>query len=179
MNTMKQAFIENEIWMLTINGAFQRANVYQGEVKEDSRNAFKEKLHLHLQNLVQTHYYQSVDDELHLKNIREIEAFAKDFDFIKLNFGVSQKLLNLYLKYQWCLDKIPVPPHFPVDRTIQEKLGLTENQIVAWTQIEDEKEYLAIIEAAKLRAKEKNISSIAELELKHFNRKVIDFRTNC
>jgi hypothetical protein len=63
----------------------------------------------------------------------------------KINFGIAQKMLNLYLKYMWSLGNIQEPPHFPVDRIIQIKLIRTSQttrdypiKIEAWTQFDDE-----------------------------------------
>ena len=107
----------------------------------------------------------------HLKNIKAIISFTESTGSIltngKLNFGVAQKLLNLYLKYHWCLNLIPQPPHFPVDSIIQKELGL---MVVPWTKMQNEIEYLRIINHAKVQLKKHNCKSIAELELLLFSR---------
>lgn len=55
------------------------------------------------------------------------------------------------------------PPHFPVDRIIQQKLKY--KGLFPWTQMPDEIEYLKIINFAKQVAAEKDFESIAGLEL--------------
>ncbi|SDJ63273.1 hypothetical protein SAMN05216338_105731 [Bradyrhizobium sp. Rc2d] len=35
-------------------------------------------------------------------------------------YVVAQKVLNLLLKYYWCLARIPEPPYCPIDRIIIE-----------------------------------------------------------
>ena len=98
-----------------------------------------------------------------------------------MNFGISQKMLNLYLKYQWCLGNIKEPPHFPVDRIIQEKLNqvaknnnLPKIVIEAWTLFENETKYLHIIrfaEQVKNTATSLKQFSLPELELHLFDRR--------
>ena len=52
--------------------------------------------------------------------------------------GVAQRLLNLQLKYLWCIGIAGEPPNCPVDRVMINKTYL-KNQ-VAWTKIEDIRE---------------------------------------
>lgn len=69
----------------------------------------------------------------HILNIKDISYFSSNFNEIfkngKINFVVAQKMLNLYLKNQWCLGNIGEPTHFPVDRHIQEKLIFLRKEI--------------------------------------------------
>jgi len=175
---MKKEFIINELFTLTIGGAFQRAKIYKETASEKGKVKFKSGLKVYLNTVLLPKYQNPVSDErIHIANIKALCNCSKDFEDIlnngQINFGVSQKLLNLYLKYQWCLDRIPEPPHFPVDRIIQEKLKL---DVVPWTRMVDEKPYLAILNAARAIAKERNMS-LAELELDLFNRRNSNFNS--
>ena len=89
----------------------------------------------------------------------------------KYRYGIAQKLLNLYLKYLWCIKLIHTPPHCPIDRIIINKLKLKCN----WTQINDEKYYRRIIEKIKKTIKLDEVhspnESIAEWELKVYSRR--------
>ena len=130
-------------------------------------------------------YFSEINEEKHLINIQNLSEYSKKFSHIlkngKLNFGVSQKILNLFLKYIWCLKMIPTPPHFPVDRLIQEKLnllakenGLKSRKVEAWTQFKDKTKYLEIIRFAEsIRKHEKHFvdKPIAELELALYDRR--------
>lgn len=171
---MKKEFIEKEIWLLTIGASFQRANVYKPDVKENAieKKYFKNKLIGDITNLVESNYNKPVSENAHLQNIWNVCEFSKHFGDIltngQLNFGVSQKLLNLYLKYQWCLGNVPTPPHFPVDRLIQKNMGL--NAPIAWTQIESEDDYMHVINRAKSILPNYEVKTIAELELLLFER---------
>lgn len=79
----------------------------------------------------------------HVSNIYRVIHFSKNYAAIlckeQFNFGISQKLLTLYLKYSWCLKQPLSPPHFPVDRIIQQKLNY--KYLPPWTQMTNEIEY--------------------------------------
>ena len=179
LKTKKETFIKNEFWNLTIGGAFQRANVYKDSVNVKAKDIFKSALFTFIDSK-SNDYFSPVTDEVHLINIFSVANFSREYAAIlkneELNFGISQKLLNLYLKYLWCLDKLPIPPpHFPVDRIIQQKLKY--KGLYPWTKMHDEIEYLKIINFAKLFAIEKGFKSIAELELNYFSRRKDNVKT--
>lgn len=164
---MKRDFIESEIWLLTIGGGFQRANVYINGSTDKERSEFRNKLH-GLVIKIAVEYNETVSETRHIDNIIQISKLKHSaLNNGSMNFGVSQKILNLYLKYLWCLGEIPTPPHFPVDRIIQQKLKLTP--VISWTQIDNPEKYLRIIAHAKKQADKEN-TSIAELELALFKR---------
>ena len=103
------------------------------------------------------------------------------FNNEKINFGIAQKMLNLYLKYMWSLGHIQSPPHFPVDRIIQEllnkelkALGIKVQELKAWTQFTDEHHYVKVMNSAReLISKKESFAnhSLAELELSLFQRR--------
>lgn len=172
---MKKKFILNEIWMLTINAAFQRANIYANDPSEEERNFFKSELREYISNAI-VFYYEEDDNvwnDTHIENINQISKFTAKFSDMlqggKLNFGVCQKLLNLYLKYLWCIDEAKTPPHFPIDRIIQEKLGIANP--ISWTKNMGEEEYRLIIDYAKNMLPIYNQKNLAELELYLFKRR--------
>ncbi len=173
---MKKQFLYKEFWLLTVGAAFQRANIYKNDSGIDNqlKSAFKDELYCFLQTLINEQYHSEVNEEQHIINIWSLSNFSgMDFDDIlingKLNFGVSQKLLNLYLKYLWCKGDVVTPPHFPVDRIIQQKLKVSK--LNAWTKIKDEKTYLEIISHARNVLKTSKYNSLAELELNIYQRK--------
>lgn len=170
---MKEAFLKNEFWTLTFGAAFQRANVYKGNVSDTQKSDFKMKTRAFIENLLLSHYLNNeVSDEIHIDNIDKLSCFTEQFRSIlqngKLNFGVSQKMLNLYLKYLWCHNKISEPPHFPVDRRIQENIGF--RPIVSWTKFDDSIDYMRIINF--VRKENNEFPTIAEFELKYFERRL-------
>lgn len=170
---MKAVFIKKEIWLLTIGGAFQRANVYQLGINENVKKEFRNKLQRFIDEILEKYNNAIISDETHIENIYKINQFsAKNYSAIltngQLNFGVCQKLLNLYLKYQWCLNLTSTPPHFPVDRIIQQKLKVPT--LYSWTKNLEEKEYLEVINHARKEYIAKGYTSIADQELQLFSR---------
>ncbi len=171
---MKEQFILNEIWTLTFGAAFQRASVYKNDIDDTEKQSLKTAIRSYIEEVLEPHYKNgNVTEKQHIENIFLLSNHTRDFAEIlnggQLNFGVSQKLLNLHLKYLWCLDKTAIPPHFPVDRRIQETLKL--KPILPWTDFQDEKDYMRIINAVKQKL-DKDFKTVAEYELKHFERRV-------
>ncbi len=179
---MKSNFIINELWQLAITGAFQRAGVYKTAADEDLKNQFKSELKADLEGFIQAQYFKPCTEAQHLENILQLSEHTQKYASLlkngQLTIGVSQKILNLFLKYLWCLKLVPDPPHFPVDRSIQillnkqaKRLGLATVTIKPWTQLKTIEEYLEIIDLAKrVQAANPNHQrfSLAEFELMLF-----------
>jgi hypothetical protein len=183
---MKEIFLNNEIWILTFGAAFQRANIYKKNALSEQKGYFKTMTKAFIEDVVLNNYKTGkISDEQHIENIKRISEYSANFSELfekgKINFGIAQKMLNLYLKYQWSLGSIEEPPHFPVDRIIQGELnkaarqaGTTIVELLPWTQFEDEKHYLKVIDGAReLILKNDSYAkySLPELELELFNRR--------
>lgn len=169
-NQNAETFILGEIWYLTISAAFQHVSIYKPDCSYDIKNTFRKELQAKVNDIV-IEYNSPVSEQKHIENIKKITDF--EFDCVvndKLIFGVSQKILNVYLKYLWCIGKLQIaPPHFPVDGTIQQKLKIKNSDQISWSKMTDEKPYLRIIEIAKNQLNGSNYKNIAELELSLFN----------
>jgi hypothetical protein len=170
----KMKFIQDEVWLVTFNAAFQRANVYKESADGQQKSVLRNILKLEIEHEILSDYNHEVSDAKHIENIYKIKRRSEDFSEILNNgsfsFGVCQKILNLYLKFQWCLDRIKsTPPHFPVDRRIQTALKI--RNIVSWTTEMGEKEYMDIIKIAREKLKQFDEENIAELELFLFERR--------
>tara|TARA_B100001287_G_C22686402_1_gene533928 strand:+ start:610 stop:1203 length:594 start_codon:yes stop_codon:yes gene_type:complete len=178
-------FMNNEIWMNVIGAAFQGSNVYKKKINKGKKSHFKFMLKGLMDNVILNNYKNGpVDDEEHVNNIYKIKEFSSNFSEIfnngSINFGISQKILNLYLKYLWCLKKIDPPPHFPVDGIIQKELINATKDIISdnikiepWTKFNNEKHYLKIINLARKLSKTNPYINFkpAEIELELFNRR--------
>ena len=167
----KQDFLIEEIWLLTFSGAFQHSGIYKVNTKEKARTYFRNMLKCYIEQIVLKKYKQPVSDEEHIENIIGISNYTASFkDVLKapINIGISQKLLNLALKYYWCLGLLPEPPHFPVDRIIQQKIY--KQPLVNWTQLDAIDVYMQIINDARVLAKQNNLS-LAQWELENFVRR--------
>ena len=145
---------------------------------EDIKFIFKSNTTVVVENMLAQYKIGIVTDEQHITNIKKLSNSTKQYSEIfnggQINFGIAQKMLNLYLKYQWCLGNIKEPPHFPVDRIIQQKLneqaklkGLPKLELLPWTQFKDETHYSKVINHARAL----KITSPAKLELKLFQRR--------
>jgi hypothetical protein len=175
IDSKKTEFMLYEIWSLSISGAFQRANVYKEcppNTKEHQfekvKNDFKKQLRIVVVE-ISKQYENIVSESNHILNIETLTSHNHSCLHNEyLNFGVSQKLLNLYLKYLWCSGFIPTPPHFPVDRLIQEKLF--KKNLYNWTTMNKDN-YTEIINRALQTSKVMHYSCIAEMELQEFVRR--------
>ena len=169
---MKEEFLISECFMLSVNAAFQRANVYKDSSNAIRKVYLKRMMKGYIDNTIISQYKNDISEKDHIANIKSVSDYSTCFEDIlangKLNFGVSQKLLNLYLKYMWCLGIITSPPpHFPVDSIIQKKLKL---KVIPWTKMKDEEDYLKVINHAKTVLPNYSYKTIAELELMLFRR---------
>jgi len=174
---LQKKFIDEEIWILTFGGAFQRAEIYKKDnlsetEREKMRAQFREKIKEYVRKEVAPQYKNIVDENQHIRNIENFTKWSKEFSSILnggyLKIGVSQKLINLYLKYLWSLNIIKTPPHCPFDRIIITKLGYYNPP--SWTKLDNIFQYKEFVTKAKKKAEEKNLS-IAEWELYVFQRR--------
>lgn len=183
LKTKQYDFLNKEIWLLTFGGGFQRAHIYKYGLKNNyqtelDKSEFRDALSSYIETLIPTYKKGDISERKHIENIKKVQRYSKHYAELlnegQINFGVAQKLLNLYLKYLWCLERIPEPPHFPVDRVIQEQLnieaklqGIKQRKVTSWTKFEDEVPYLDIIKFAKKLSNK----SLAQLELELFSRR--------
>lgn len=166
----KEEFILNEISTLTLNGGLSTRNrnypIYSICTEKDRYNINK-YLRRQLKEIYQTYKNNSIrEDEL----MKLIESFASDassnFGNVlfknKLRIGVSQKIINLFFKYLWCLGLIEEPPHCPFDSVI--KKHLNDNSLVDWTALDNIDDYKKYVAITRMKANDRGIS-IAQWEL--------------
>ncbi|MDG1276997.1 MAG: hypothetical protein P8O16_06925 [Algoriphagus sp.] len=147
--------------------------IYKNGKTEKEKERFKLNLFRFTCDLIVREYQNDTPTEKrHLENIQQLithsEGHREILEDDHLNFGRAQKILNLFLKYRWSLGTASTPPHFPVDRLIQLKMGIKSP--LPWTSWTDESEYLKVISLAKSRASEEGFDSIAAYELWLYNR---------
>ncbi len=166
----KKDFLIEEFWMLSWNASVQRAKIYKKGTNEEDRKEFRKDVIDYCTNFIIPMYDLEVAEDKHLANIQSLTNKVSNFSSSRIlndgyKIGVAQKLLNLKLKYLWCLNFIPIPPHCPVDRIILSKTSLKDK--MNWTQISTIEEYMDAIYAIKLVAGKK---PLAEWELDNFDR---------
>ena len=168
-------FIAGELWTMAWAASVQHAKVYKPGMKSDSREvkAFRRDVATYVATRLLPMYRTRCEEEQHYKNIEDLITHASKVGGAVLpphayKFGVAQKLLNLCLKYHWCLNWIEEPPHCPVDRIVIDKTSFRGK--LNWTDIRSREKYAAVIaEIAKL-ARAENLS-IAAWELRHYRRR--------
>ncbi|KKL20494.1 hypothetical protein LCGC14_2454880, partial [marine sediment metagenome] len=114
-----------------------------------------------------------ITEDLVIERINNLsETMTDEFRGIlhneRFRIGVSQKLINLFLKYLWVLNLINEPPYCPFDSIV--KRNLTNNNLVDWTKLDNTEDYMKFVDAAKEVAAP---LSIAVWELETWNRNVI------
>ncbi len=183
MNLEKIIFLKNELYSLSLKAAITRNKIKI--YKEHASEVEKEKFRKDLKNLIfkySEYYLENVSEERHCKAIEDISSkISKAHSDILINgrfrIGNSQKLLNMYLKYLWCVGLVKMPPHMPIDGIVlnrfksrykddsQKNIKILDTN---WTEIDDIEKYKEIIECIKQFQVE---SSLAEEELLMWNRK--------
>ncbi|TAF75966.1 MAG: hypothetical protein EAZ53_04570 [Bacteroidetes bacterium] len=102
---------------------------------------------------------------------QESKQFTNSLNFGELKIGVCQKIINLYLKYLWCLDLITEPPLMPLDGRV---LAYFKNSnFQNWTEITDISMYKNIMQSIENQLKENtNFISLSQWELDFWNKYV-------
>ena len=139
----KEKFLRWQFFILTVSASFSRANIYNSDVDDKTKEEFKKHLFYSLEQLSEQ-YRNEVSEERHIAIISDfIEKSRRFKDILQvemLRYGVAQKMVNLYFKYLWCAGFIShTPKHFPLDRIIQKG-----TKIISWTQLTEDRdvEYL-------------------------------------
>jgi len=145
--------------------SLQRAKVYAPHVTGDQRKQLRIELTAALRD-IGSRYSEPVLASQHERHIVELaqrisQRCAGAIANRRLRLGIAQKALNLYLKYLWCLGRIPTPPHCPFDRRVI--VHAAPSTQVSWTQIDDLSAYRAIVKSAVASA---GGQSLAEWELR-------------
>jgi hypothetical protein len=163
LETQKKRFVADEVFFLTHFAAVGRANVYRTDVSSAEKTLLQEAVRQFGDRCVLIKTGSNYDPDDHYAYIEQMsQKLSQDFGSMLLGsryrIGISQKFLNLYLKYYWCLNEIPTPPHMPVDSIIlrglrQERVkrGLQTEKVLetAWTKLDSLDVYRKIIEVAQ------------------------------
>lgn len=171
MNEYQKKFLEQEMWLLSFNAAFQRNKIYNKEATDRKRKEFREELKGYISNNILPLYKNSVSEEQHKAFLISIVDVSKYHSPILINgqisIGTAQKLLNLILKYFWCLGRIKEPIHFPIDNIIQKHIPVKIRR--KWTEICSLEEYMSVINSAKAQLSKGE--TLAKWELSNFDRR--------
>lgn len=145
------------IWSYTKQGAFQRAGIYKDKVRlkgaklDHRKQIFRKDIREYLfKNIFIKYSNKRISENELLNLIRELREYllANYKDLVSkssFTFGNAQKFVNLYLKGMWIFGITECPPHFPVDRMIQQELT---KPLVLWTEMKEDR-YKEVIAKAK------------------------------
>jgi hypothetical protein len=168
----RQKFLVSELWILSWGASVQRASLFKPGTSEFDRRRFRDRVIVFATDRILGAYASAVSEATHERNISLLSAYGTDEGKTILGpqgykIGVAQKLLNLQLKYLWCLGLIAEPPHCPIDRVVIAKSALRDE--VAWTQITEIETYRRVIRALKPLADQMG-QSLACWELHSYDR---------
>jgi hypothetical protein len=165
----KKIFIHNEIIISSIIASLQRSGSYKKSELGKDHSDLREHLENELINIGKK-YTSIIDEDSHNKEIIYLsDNLSSKYGHLlekgRFRIGPSQKAINLYLKYLWCIGEILIPPHCPFDQRVI--LALPMNIKPAWTKIDDINDYKQLVESAKLAARGR---PLAEWELTLYNK---------
>ncbi len=169
VDQMKWDFLHEEILTMSLSAAFMFGRIYGPDVGERDRLTVREGVKAKLREY-RPSYSDAVDEPEHVNNITELsDRLSSEFRPCLRNgrfrVGISQKALNLYLKYLWCRGEIDPPPHCPFDSRI---IGLLPPKVrQAYTKVDKVGVYEDWVSEAKKIARGK---PLAEWELSEFER---------
>jgi hypothetical protein len=175
ISSKQQRFISEQLGILAWAASVQRAKLYNPAVRREDRDTetFRAGILAYVERELLPQYVSAVAESAHIANIERLAAFGATSGIPLLGplgykFGVAQKLLNLLLKYQWCLGHVSEPPHCPVDRIVLDKTPLRGR--LNWTEIVSPEQYMSAISALKQVAGPLSLS-LAQWELAHYVRR--------
>jgi hypothetical protein len=170
-----ERFVVRELWILAWSASVQRAKLYNPDVKTDgkAKARFQDAIVDYIEKDLILCYQRGCSEETHYNNIQLLICEANRIgDHILgprgYKYGAAQKLLNLGLKYLWCLGHIQEPPHCPLDRIIIGKTRFKGK--VNWTEITARSQYEPVINAIKALAFSEGITP-AVWELRQYARR--------
>jgi hypothetical protein len=168
----QRKFLEGEFWIFAWTASVQRTGIYGESVASPERQTFKSGLKEFIDSKLLPQYQVRCSETKHYGNISRLVAqgSASSKDVLSsrgYHYGIAQKLLNLYLKYLWCVGYIAEPPHCPIDRIIIGKTSFRDR--LNWTEMK-EAEYREVIGEITSLARSKG-STPAQWELENYHRR--------
>ncbi|SRR5258708_8963443 len=159
MDDKRELFMSNAVLSLAVGNAHRVRNgmpIYSARSSKEERNRFSIDLWQKLDDL-NSAYNFGVSEPEHLENI---ENLSDDLSIMhnaalhdgRYRIGVAQRALNLSLKYWWCMDRIPCPPHCPFDRKIIIELRCRGYLGPDWTELDSIEDYYDLVCFAKNEA---------------------------
>jgi hypothetical protein len=170
----KKRFLTYELGLLSLKAALSTRDdafpIYHSGRKlhqrTEAKKAFRELL-----TEVERRYDAQITEADHIEFIENAandlsKKLKNDLHNGRFRIGVTQKLINLHLKYLWTAGLCPEPPHCPIDGIIRDEAGIHYN----WTQSDCIKEYEDAVHTLKAVASKLG-KTLSQWELEVFRRR--------
>jgi hypothetical protein len=151
----KCEFLHHQIWINCWNASVQHIKTFRDGINQNRKIDLKAAWEELTRDEVRKSYCTGKPDEQsHLELIETVrDEIIKTGEAVlhtqTFSYASAQKLVNLYLKYQWCLGNIGEPLHCPLDRFVIQNTSLKN---LNWTDIQNRNEYIEIINAVRFAA---------------------------
>lgn len=173
LDDAKERYITYELGLLSLQAAkgtrAGKGLIYAKGVKPHQREPAKREVRSVLEDIKKRYLAGDISEENHITYIEQTashlsNSIGKYLDNGRFRIGISQKLVNLHLKYLWAARLIPEPPHCPIDSIIckEAKIDYT------WTTSDCVKQYREAIADLKIVAEP---ASLSVWELRTFRRR--------
>ena len=169
----KIEFLRYEVGILTLKAALSTravdAPIYSDACNQHQRAPIKGALRRELRELETAYSYGNISSVDHCEYIaalanRMSQTYSDSLHNERFRYGISQKLINLHLKYLWSIGLVKEPPHCPLDGIVRDLANLNYN----WTKSDSQEEYMEAIRALKELAQPRSLSV---WELQEFRRR--------
>jgi hypothetical protein len=142
----KTKFLLGEFALMSINAALATRNkrhpVYAESAEARARAIAKCAIYRTLRETAAIYIASPVEEHEHLvyieKTSNRLSMELGDTLFsARFRIGISQKLINLYLKYLWTSGHCQEPPHCPIDGIIRDRAKISYD----WTENDSINDY--------------------------------------
>ncbi|MES2001396.1 MAG: hypothetical protein V4444_03695 [Pseudomonadota bacterium] len=159
---IRNNFLKTVAWQNSWSAAVRRNRLYRAGAEPDRKEALRELVRLKVEAVCERCRDEEIGEDQFVDEVNLLAcAASRDFADIldhAFNIGTAQKVLSVYLKFNWIFGLCKMPPLAPVDRLIQ-KIP------VSWTKLDSLENYRRIIDLLKAEAKEE---PLAEWELRNY-----------
>lgn len=170
----KEQFLIDECLASSINAGLQTRNkLYPIYLSDNSKTIDSHPLISEIQDSLKSYIkeFNNLTEDEHCNYIElmsdKLSENHGDILFKKrFRIGISQKIINLFLKYMWSINKVKTPFHCPFDNIIKTELlsHYSYSVLVNWTELDSMEMYNEYVKAAKKVADTSGLK-IAEWEL--------------
>lgn len=150
MDKLMDDFIRKIVLRNTIHAAFQRGKVYANNITTSNKALVTESIKTVLVKLSANYINNNVTEQQHIENITNLaqtisQNHGDKLREQRLRIGTAQKLLNVYIKFLWCLNEANEPIHCPIDGIVLREINVNRN----WTELDSIDDYCNFISSIR------------------------------